>query len=204
MTPLRRFDGRTFRSPGRFHRFDRGQCRRRGEHDTWRRKHAHAVCIEVDHRVVLVHAVNGAVAVLRMRNAISRRVLQHLISRASFSGRDREPTLGAGGARRHRRSSENEPLGLMRKGSASRNGMLHKCTGRSGRTQRRGHRRRRLGRDGGGATRGGGSDVFYDERNMNAGREICVGEVPHLHQRSIFPHEVVHAVLLRAPRECIP
>jgi len=38
------------------------------------------MCIEVDHRMVLVHAVDRAVSVLRVGNAISSHVLQHVIS----------------------------------------------------------------------------------------------------------------------------
>jgi hypothetical protein len=51
--------------------------------------------------VVLVHAVDGAVAVLRVRNAISSRVLQHVISRANLSRRRREPPRGAQEVRRY-------------------------------------------------------------------------------------------------------
>lgn len=81
------------------------------------------MCIEVDHRVVLVHAVDGAVSVLRVRNAISRRVLQHVISRVSLSGRRRTPTRGAQEVRRYTTFSFDEINRLLNaEGSESRNG----------------------------------------------------------------------------------
>jgi len=76
---LRQLAGRaTFRAPWELRRFQRGGCRGRHEHDAGRRKRTHTVRIEVDDGVVFVHAMESALSVLGVRDAISGGILEHV------------------------------------------------------------------------------------------------------------------------------